>query len=173
MIKSDDIKAFDQLFHRYWSLIYKNLFFYISDEELCAEIVQDIFLTIWQKRSTLQIISFRQYLNVAARHHLFKKLKTRNSKTVSYIDSYETVAHAVAPNDAEERLSASDAEYQLALALNKVPKRSREIFVMSRRDQLTNKEIAEQLGISKRSVENQITSVLKFLRTSFVKIAKG
>jgi len=164
-----DSKAFQMLFERYWAVIYGTAFSYLKDKEACSEIVQDIFLNIWQKRNEFEISSFKNYLTSAARYHVYKQLKAKKSSAILYIEDYD---HVTTPhqgiNHGDENITYLELEHSVETSLYNLPKRCREIFILSRMDNLTNDEIAQQLGISKRTVENQITQALKFLR-SFLK----
>lgn len=164
----DNKKAFDTLFGRYWALIYDTAFAYLKDEDLASQIVHDIFLKIWQKRYSYQIKSFEAYLRVAARYHVYKELKARKSVSLVYIEDYTNVATAGrSQNDGEENIATVELEQALQKSLNQLPKRCREIFCLSRRSHLSNDEISKKLSISKRTVENQLTVALQYLRNVF------
>ncbi|MDN5286901.1 MAG: polymerase sigma-70 factor [Mucilaginibacter sp.] len=165
-ITLDDTKAFQTLFERYWAIIYGTAFSYLKDKEACSEIVQDIFLNIWQKRNEFEISCFKNYLTCAARYHVYKQLKAKRSSAILYIEDYDriTTQHQ-GINQGDENITYLELEQSVETSLYNLPKRCREIFILSRMDNLTNDEIAEQLGISKRTVENQITHALKFLRS--------
>jgi RNA polymerase sigma-70 factor (family 1) len=165
-VTRSNAKAFETLFERYWSVIYGTAFSYLKDKEACSEIVQDIFLNIWQKRNEFKIGCLKNYLTSAARYHVYKKLKAKKSSAILYIESYEHLT--TTNNDTnrfDENISYLELEKSVETSLSDLPKRCREIFLLSRMSNLTNDEIAQQLGISKRTVENQITTALKFLRS--------
>jgi len=165
-IALDNSKAFDVLFGRYWTTIYGTAFSYLKDPEICSQIVHDIFLKIWEKRGVYQISNFKQYLTSAARYHVYKELKARKASALMYVEDYESYGLLQqSQNGGAEHLRYLELERELNSTLIKLPKRCREIFALSRTDQLSNEEISERLGISKRSVENQLTTALQFIRT--------
>lgn len=167
-MKGDVHKAFDTLLERYWPSLYGTAFYFLKDAEAAAEVVQDIFLRIWQKRHVYEIHSLKQYLETAARYHVYKQLKLRKSASLSYIADYEKIQpQQKSTNEGEEKLCLVELENTIDISLQQLPKRCREIFILSRRKQLSNEEIAKQLGISKRTVENQLTNALHFLRPIF------
>jgi RNA polymerase sigma-70 factor (family 1) len=164
-IRLNDNKAFNLLFERYWSAIYTTAFSYLPDDIVCSEIVNDIFLRIWKKRNKLEITSFKAYLTSAARYHVYKQLKARSKSVVSYVEDYDRLsAAAITSNHGDERIQDFELAEVVNQSLGQLPKRCQEIFQLSRQQHLTNHEISEQLGISKRSVENQLTFALKHLR---------
>jgi len=170
-IKLDDKKAFDALFERYWSAMYTSAYNYLRDTERSKEIVHDIFLNIWQKRNEFQIVSLKNYLTSATRYHVYKCLKERRASSIVYVESYNDEININQENEGEGKLVYLDLESSIESQLLQLPKRCREIFLLSRIKQMTNDEIAMHFGISKRTVENQITSALKFLRIHCKNIA--
>ncbi len=164
-VVTDSDTAFSVLFDRYWSVTYKTAFSYLKDREQSEEITHDIFLNLWQRRHALSIQSFSAYLRASARYHVYKHLKSARSNIVDYTDDWETMGGAPsAGNDGEQRILQAEFEHEVEAYLVDLPARCREIFLLSRRDDLSNQEIADRLGISKRSVENQLTRALKHLR---------
>jgi len=165
-IKMDNEQAFASLFNRYWSKLYSTAYSYTRDKEVCADIVHDIFLSLWTKRAELEIQSFTAYLTSATRYKVYKHLSASKSSIIDYKEEPEVFETASLVNDAENKLNRQDFETEIDNYLVDLPRRCREIFIMSRRLHLSNDEIAEKLGISKRTVENQITHALKHLRVS-------
>lgn len=165
-IKSDDERAFSTLFHRYSSRIYSNSYNYLRDKEVCEQIVHDIFLTIWTNRKTLQIESFKNYLTSAGRYRVYKSIHASKIIPIDYKEDLDVFSKGSEENEGFDRIAYNDMETELESCLRNLPKRCQEIFLMSRKQLMSNDEIAEKLGISKRSVENQITHALKHLRVS-------
>jgi RNA polymerase sigma-70 factor (family 1) len=166
-IKCSNHQAFKMLFERYSPTLLATAKHYLKDEHACENIVQDIFLNIWLKRERLEIRDFKNYLKSAARYHVYKELKDKklSSKLIFTDEDLENEAvHAL--NDGEEWFNVAAIKLQINTYLQMLPKRCREIFLMSREENLSNGEIAEKLNISKRSVENQITAALQHLRVN-------
>jgi len=163
-IQEGHTKAFSLLYDRYWYRVYTTAFHHLKDQETCIEVVHDIFLNLWQKRAQLQIQSFPAYLTTAARYHVYRKAHQQQQQRVTYTDTLELLSQSEERNTAVDKLREAELEVILMAALAGLPKRCREIFLMSRKEQLTNEEIAVRLGISKRTVENQLTYALAILR---------
>jgi len=160
-------KAFALLFDRYWLRLYKTAVYFSKDEESSKDIVNTVFLTIWNRREVLVIDNFVNYLNSATRHEVFKFLKKRKAAKVSYVEQYPEHLEESVQNEALLRLSKTDIENELAVQLKKLPKRSATIFHMSKIQQLKNEEIAQILGITKHTVENQLSHAVKHLQIAF------
>lgn len=156
-------QSFTFLFDRYWETLYSTAFSYLKDREKSEEITHDIFLNLWRKRETLIIQSFPAYLRAAARYHVYKELKKRKTSAVVYTDELTETGEALT-NQGEERLIYQEAERYVDGSLQSLPARCQEIYFMSRKENLTNDEIANKLGISKRTVENQLTVALRHIR---------
>lgn len=167
LIQLDNNKAFDLLFNRYWSAVYTTSFTYLKDQEACTELVHDIFLNIWRNRHNLEVVSFKNYLTTASRYQVYKLVKKGKANPIMFVDEYDALPDpGYVVNLGEEKISYQEMESSIELVLAKLPKKCKEIFMLSRFDNLSNQEIAEKLGISKRTVENQITIALKVLRVS-------
>ena len=172
MLQNDE-KAFNQLFERYWSRVYTVAYRYVKDEEACLEITHDIFLNIWNKRHELNINSFKSYVITAASYHGIRKKQTIKAAPIQYVEDYEHSeddAYALnqlsETNEGETKIWETEFDSTVDTLLNDLPKRCREIYKMSRKDNLSISEISVRLNISKRTVENQLTNALKHLRTT-------
>ncbi len=108
----------------------------------------------------------------AASYHGIRKRQTLRAVPIDYVEDFaaETdllnTGQPVACNDGEANIWKQELEQKVDVLLSELPSRCREIYLLSRRDNLTIAEIAERLSISKRTVENQLTNALKHLRTS-------
>lgn len=169
--EDDDVSAFNALFDRYWSKIFSTAFSYVRDKETCNEITHDIFLNIWIKRKQLHIESFSNYLRASARYHVFRHQKTLRAIPLQYTDDLEQINQTTFTADSDEKIRTVELEDSLKGYLSKLPKRCREIFILSRMEHLSNDEIANRLDISKRTVENQLTHALQHLRISLKDIS--
>ncbi len=169
-IKQDDTLAYETFFNRHWEKVFKTAFNYLKDSELSSDITHDIFLNVWNKRANLDIIYFKEYLKTAARYHVYRKQKSVRKLKLAYVDEYEDNPEVSVKNTAEDKLDLRELEINIEYLLNKLPKRCKEIFQLSRYENLSNAEIAEKLMISKRSVENQITNALKYLRENIKEV---
>lgn len=165
-IQQNDEAAFSALYERYWSAIYTTAFHYLKDKDACVDVVHDIFVSIWKKRHQLEIVSFQHYLTQAARYRVYKKLESLSKGKIVYMDSLAEDGKIFAVNSGSDKIEYAELELKVSEALLKLPKRCQEIYWLSRQQNLTIAEIADLLGISKRTVENQLTHALKHLRSS-------
>lgn len=170
-ILSNDEQAFTQLFDRHWSRVYTVSFKYVKDQELAMEITHDIFLNIWKKRHKLTINSFQNYAVTAASYHGMRKNREKKTLTIKYIEDYQLDGQlvlspdSISYNDGHEKMMVEELDEKIKNSLEGLPKRCREIYKLSRQENLSITEIASKLDISKRTVENQITIALKHLKS--------
>lgn len=163
-IKQGNEGVFEQTFRKYYQSLCNYANGILKDLDEAEEIVQNLFMGIWEKKDDLEInISLKSYLYRAVHNHCLNKIKHlkvreeyHNYSTAFYESSVEAVHQTVIKNELEEKIKD---------AIEKLPEQCKIIFRMSRFDELKYNEIAEQLDISPKTVENQIGKALKILRT--------
>jgi RNA polymerase sigma-70 factor (family 1) len=177
-ILCNDEKAFNVLFERYWSQVYRVAFKYVKDQETALDITHDIFLNIWNKRHELDIHSFKNYVLTSASYHGIRKNQTLKAVPLNYVESYEYTENKeytnnlrAATNHGDAKIRYLELDREVTSLLNGLPKRCKEIYILSRTENLSINEIADRLQISKRTVENQLTIALKHLRLGLKHIA--
>lgn len=162
-IRQGNERIFEVIFRKY----YQNLCNYansmLKEIDEAEEVVQNLFSGIWEKRAELEInISLKSYLYRAVHNHCLNRIKHLKIReeyqqyaNSYYESSYESVSQSVIKNELERKIEE---------AIDKLPEQCRLIFRLSRFEELKYHEIAEQLGISPKTVENQIGKALKILR---------
>ena len=163
-VQENNSKAFALLFKRYWSAAFTSAFVYLKDKGACADLVQDIFLSIWEKRHHLAIDSFKPYLQASARYHVYRFMRAKKISPMFYTDDFSKMTLETAFMIQSPEVSTFELQKEIDQFLVKLPKRCQEIFCLSRRENLSNDEIAARLEISKRTVENQLTYALREIR---------
>lgn len=163
-VQQGDTAAFAALYERYWRHLFTAAYARLPDRTECEDIVHDIFLTLWTERSRLVIDKLPAYLAAAVRYQAVRYKQLATAGAIQYNESLETLSKEATFNSGETKLLGLDLEGRLAAALNQLPQRCREIFLLSRAQHYSNDEIAAQLHISRRSVENQLTTALRHLR---------
>jgi RNA polymerase sigma-70 factor (ECF subfamily) len=165
-IVDDDFRAFNVLFKRYWKKLFMTAYTFLKDKDACEEIIQDIFVYLWNNRRRLAIESFPKYLATTTRHKVYNYLRSVKSSHITYVEDLNDTSEGFCINQGDENIRQHELDQQLHSYLDLLPNRCKEIFVMSRLEHFSNEEIAARLHISKRTVENQVTTALKKLRVS-------
>lgn len=139
---------------------------YLQDTDLVEDVVQECFTTLWEKlEQGSQVANRRAYLYMTVRNRCLDHLRRKGIQTES-LKPYDTYG-IIDDDDAQQR---SQIEARLWTAIDSLPEKCREIFLMSKRDGLKYEEIAEELGISENTVRNQISKALKTLKEGAQKI---
>lgn len=166
-IRKGNRLAFNALYLRYWEGLYRFAYGMLRDEEQAKDILQDIFFAIWRNRESTEIRSTAAYLYRAVRYEVTRAL--RKGRLTAAHEEY--LAALPSPETSEEHLHLADLENQVKQTLEKLPRKSREVFYLSRFQDLSNKEIAQKLSLSPRTVEWHISSALQSLRQSINRLA--
>jgi len=159
--------AFERLFKEHFKSLFSYAFTILKDEAQAEEIVQQVFFKIWDKKLTDNIqVSMKAYLYKAVYHESLNYLKHRQIR--NRYQQHVMHQHQNQHDNATRLLAMKEMEEKLREALNSLPQQCRTIFQMSRFDGLKYQEIAQQLGLSIKTVENQMGKALKQLRIKLI-----
>lgn len=160
LLKQGDLTAFDEIYSRYSGPMYKFALSILRDEEECDDVLQNLFIWLWEHREDLKITSLKAYLFAAVKFNLAGVIRVSNRRM-------EILAGAPILQEAidDHSLELNELVSLIKSFTESLPDRAKEIFDLSRNQYLTNKEIAKHLGISEKTVENQINISLKRLKT--------
>lgn len=162
-LKNDDAKAFDQLFADYGKRLYHFAYGYLKSKEDAEGVVQEVFLRIWRNRKKLNPeLSFKAYLFKIAYHYileLFEHINRENAHKHQIIEE-----SLVFTEEMNERLNYQMLLQKVEKLIDQLPPRQKEILIKRKKEGVPIKEIAEQLGISPKTVENHLTEALKNLK---------
>ena len=165
-MKLNNKGAFEEIYKRYWSFLLISAYNILKDKDACKDIVQDVFSNLYLRRTTICISSLSSYLKVAVRNRVFKYLQ-RGYLTRHHLRTLESVSFV---NTTEQMVNFNQLKEQYKKEVEALPDKCREVFLLSRNENLSTKEIAVRLNISPKTVENQITKALKYLRKNIIEI---
>ena len=162
-LKQGNIKAFEFLFNKY----YKDLVYFcnvfLKDQENSEDLVQDIFARLWENREHLDIKgALKSYLMTAVKNNSLEELKHQN--VIRVYQDYAIAHNNSFDYDVDNYILYSELNQQLQKELDKLPKEMREVFEMHRFKNKKYHEIANELNVSVRTIENRISKVLEVLR---------
>ena len=158
--------AFDGIYNRYCSRLHDFVLKFLKQEEDAEEIVQEVFIKIWNSRSKIDIYaSFDSFLFTIAYNATMSLLRKRISEAKSreylryqqQIDSSDNVINEI---------QFQELNHKIELLIEKLTPRQKEIYVLSREEGLSHKEIAQRLDISESTVNNHLVSIIKYLKTN-------
>jgi RNA polymerase sigma-70 factor (family 1) len=160
-LKLDGLDAFEEIYRRYWKRLYSMSYKRVQSREISEELVQDIFTSLWVAKNTVTIENLSAYLFTAVKYKVINHLAREISRK-SYSKEQLTVVHE--DNTTEETVLLDDLSGALEEAIGKLPAKRQMIFKMHRQENLTVKQVAAQLGISEKTVENQFGKAMKMLK---------
>lgn len=165
-IAEDDTKAFTHLFDQYWLQVFAHVRTYIKDAAQAEDITQDIFFSIWLNRSKLATVAdFEPWLHVVTRNRTISGLRKLLREPDNELAGIIPDMPALSGDSPVMMLDYKQSQELLQKAIDQLPPRRRQVFRMSRQEGLTHQEIAEQLQISKATVNEHITEALSFLKS--------
>jgi RNA polymerase sigma-70 factor (family 1) len=162
-LSKGNLLAFNTLYKEYSNRLYRFALGYLKSESEAEELVQQVFTIIWDKRTDLkEELSFKSFLFTIAFNIIRKHFRTK-----AYLSEYFKTETGDDLDMQTDQKITYDSLYQYITELvNQLPARRKEIFIKSRFEGLSIKEISEELKISHKTVENQLTDALKFIRTN-------
>ncbi len=161
-LKENDPEAFEKIYDRFWQELYVFAYNVLKDEAVCNDIVQDIFVDLWERRHETEIQNLPAYLRRAVKFRCLKHI--RSGKIAQHhIQRIEQI-HFI--NQTEDNLYYQELNVILSESINQLPTKCQEIFRLSRFQHLSHQEIADHLGLSLQTVKNQISKACQQLRSS-------
>jgi RNA polymerase sigma-70 factor (ECF subfamily) len=163
-LKTSNHSAMDELFNTYWEFVFDAAFRKLGDEEVAQDLTQEIFISLWENRMTLQLQGgLAAYLYGAVKYKVINYIRLQAKRNGHQVQlSYLMNQQSVPETDAQ--LVLRDLNRDVDAAIAKLPERMRVVVSMSRRQERSVGEIASELGISVQTVKNQITAAMKILR---------
>ena len=163
-VRESNLEAFRELFNRYQPILFRHILYQSRDADLAHDIVQETFLRVWEHRASL-----KPHLSFVA--YLFRIGGNLLRDTIRHREVWRKLEHAIPPpassegDNPEEAFHAASLERRLIDVVNvELPEKCSVVFLLSRMEGKSNAEIAEMLGIARKTVENQIHHALKVLR---------
>jgi RNA polymerase sigma-70 factor (family 1) len=162
LLKADNDKAFKEIYSRHWRSVFEAAYHRLANREVAKELVQTVFLRIWEKRHAIQINHLSAYLQTAIKNSIINYLESAlvHKKYLQHVlDSSPNTC-----NGTESTINFHELSQAIEKAINRLPEKTRHVFRLSRFDQLSIREIAASMNISEKAVEYHITQSLKTLR---------
>lgn len=167
LLHKDADNAFKLMFESYYSYLCLVVYRMIPNKSLAEDLVQDVLYDIWRKRERLQInTSLKAYLRKAT---VNKTLNHIRDKKIKFEEETEAIALKSHEVDILQELDARDLQKKINQAVESLPDRCRIVFSLSRFEEMSYKEIAENLDISVKTVENQMSKALRIMRKHIFK----
>ncbi|CAA6829656.1 MAG: RNA polymerase sigma-70 factor, ECF subfamily [uncultured Aureispira sp.] len=164
LLQINSQREFQEIYHKHFNGLANYAYFVLKDKDAAKDVVQDVFLDLWNKRASLSITtSLEAYLVRAVK---FKSIDfIRKDKTKQqYVEKMTPTSLPLTEDHSDDEEQTANRKKQLSYAIAQLPTKCRQVFLLSRLNGYTYKEIAEEMNISPKTVENQISRALKLLR---------
>lgn len=165
-LQRGSMAAFESLFENYSQKLFRFSLSYLKSETEAEDIVQEVFLKLWENRSGIKTgTSFQSYIFTIASNAIRKSFKKNTRLKKFQIELFETLA---LKNPAfEDQPNFEELLSKLDLLIEQMPNRRKEIFLKRKKEGKSVRDIASEMEISEKTVENQITEAMNYLRKSF------
>lgn len=161
LLRVGEQDAFEEIYRRYWQKLLRSAQFKIRSKETIEEILQDLFISLWEKREKVLIENLEAYLNTSLRYLIINQIK-------KHILQEKFVEYSLKKNELTDDVDESVAYNELSVAIEKaieqLPEKTQQIFRLNRLEYKSVKEIAVLLETPERTIEYHITQALKALR---------
>lgn len=167
-IKKGDNIAFAALYDNYWQKVYNFTKLYIASSDCISEVVQDVFVKFWEARHLLDTTKkVEGFLFIITRNIIFNKARGKMREDMFKMTMLRSIESEESYNQ-EDQIVAEDLKKHIDQLIATLPQRQREIFLMSREEGLTYREIAIRCDIGEKAVERHIHLTLKFLKKNLL-----
>jgi len=162
-VLNNDYSSYNQLFTRYYTPLCRFVYGFVANRHDTEDIVQDVFLSLWDRRAKIRVTdNVKAYLYEMAKNTTLNHIRKEDNYRAT-LEQIETATHY----DGNEAIDAAEMVDVVRDCIDRLPDRSRRIFLLDRIDGLKQKDISEQLGISVKTVKNQIWMALQALKRCF------
>ncbi len=170
LLRKNDERAISLIFKEHYSFLCQTIYRVVSDAHVAEDLAQDVFHDLWKRREYIEIsISVKAYLRRAG---INKTLNYIRDKKIKWDDESKLPSMATTMPNAEQYLQKDDLKKMIDNSIDALPDRCRLVFTLSRFEEMSYKEIAGSLGISVKTVENQMSKALRVLRASLKEVIK-
>lgn len=166
LIKEGDQAAFKSIYEKYWQLLYVAACKIIKDEDEAKDVVQEVFISLLSKAASIDIKgSVSNYLYTAVRYKVLDFINRKKVRT-DYLDSLHNYI-STGDYTTDRSLIEKEIKAEMEKEIQNLPSKMKEVFELSRKEELSHKEIAEALHISDKTVKKQISNAIKLLKPKF------
>lgn len=162
-LREGDDLALKLIYDKYWTQLYTSAYNMLHDQPACQDIIQDLFINLWNKREQIEIkASLKSYLFASVRYEVYRQVRHGSVREEIFENIQDRLQTPSEYGNIEHRELLSFVNS----IVNNLSEKCKVVYKLSREEQLSHKEIASKLSISPKTVENHLNKALRQLRTS-------
>jgi len=162
--KADDMSAFDVIYRKYSKKLYRFAYGILKVQSDAEEIVHEVFIKVWENRNKIdEYLSLESYLFTIT-YNTSISLFRKKLREASFVNHLKSIQEPLQQNSVSDELEFSELKEKAEGVIDQLPERQKQIYILSREDGLSYREIADKLSISVNTVENHMVKALRFLR---------
>ncbi len=162
-LRAGDDLALKVIYKKYWNQLYKSAFNMLQDQQACEDIIQDLFINLWNKREQIEIkASLKSYLFASVRYEVYRQVRHGSVRE----DIFENIQDRLQTPSEYGSIEHRELLSYVNSIVNNLSEKCKVVYKLSREEQLSHKEIASKLDISPKTVENHLNKALRQLRIS-------
>lgn len=161
LLRQGDESAFAKIYNLYWPELYNSAYKRLPEKEKCQDIIQNVFTDLWNRKGELDLVNPAAYLHTAVRFQVLKQI-SRTPKNTAFSATFE--AELISPLATDSGVLEKEAKKLIELYIAALPTKRKNIFVMHYYEGLSTANIAFKLNVSRKTVQNQLTTASHGLR---------
>jgi len=167
LLRLGDKDAYTIIYKKYWQSLFNSAYKRLKNKDQCQDILQIVLSDLWRRREEVIIVDLSAYLHTSVRFQVFKQI-SRKPAFSPLLDEFELLL--VSSVHTDDALIESEILKLIRLWIEALPSKRRAIFLMYAEEELSTREIAEKLGISQKTVQNQLNTAIINLRLKLSKV---
>ncbi len=160
-LKSGSQEAFTQIYRKYWQELYNSAYKRLRNREHSQDVVQAVFTSLWDRHKEVDVRNISAYLHTAVKFQVFKQV-LKSPSTSEFVEQFENII--ASPVATDDLVHEKEILALVKLWIDALPKKRREIFLLHYNEGLSTLQIAEELNISRKTVQNQLNTANNDLR---------
>ncbi len=162
-LRAGDDLALKVIYKKYWNQLYTSAFNMLQDQQACEDIIQELFINLWNKREQIEIkASLKSYLFASVRYEVYRQVRHGSVRE----DIFENIQDRLQTPSEYGNIEHRELLSYINSIVNNLSEKCKVVYKLSREEQLSHKEIASKLHISPKTVENHLNKALRQLRIS-------
>ncbi|MDT3401046.1 RNA polymerase sigma factor [Mucilaginibacter terrae] len=163
LIKDDDHLAYEEVYHRYYFLLFTHAYKKVNRAEEAKDVIQDIFTKLWSNRNNLSATNLAGYLYTAVKNKVFD-LYAHERVKFNYVHAFQEYINNYQFSAADHLIREKQLRIAIDQEIEQLPPKMRRIFNLSRKEHLSHSEIAQQLETSENNVSKHINNAIRILK---------